>query len=186
MNVLPFCPVHGAPLVCKPDVANQVETKLQESKLRLTSSVFVDGWIPQVYTCEGTGISPPLTWTYDGQVRSFALVVDDPDAIHGTFTHWVIYDIPGDARELTAGISATTATFANGIQQGTNSAKTLGYTPPCPPDAKPHHYQFKLYALDLKIGKPGLTKEQLEDTLRGYITAQTTLVGIYQNSRSHR
>ncbi len=114
----------------------------------LTSPAFHAGaTIPRTYTCDGRNVSPPLRWTAPPRgTKSFAIVVDDPDAPGGTFRHWIGWRIPATARALRAGQHAPA--------EGRNDAGGTGYTGPCPPPGKPHRYVFRLLALDTRAGPP--------------------------------
>ncbi len=133
------------------------------------------------YTCEGEDVSPPLSWDDSPQeVKSFALINDDPDAPGGNWVHWVIYDIPPEVSELAEGIPPEEE-LERGLKQGINDFRRIGYGGPCPPPGKPHRYFFKLYALDTVLNlKPGATKEELLSAMGGHILAETQLIGIYQ------
>ena len=125
--------------------------------ISITSAAFSEGQpIPQKYSCEGSDISPPLAWTNrPANIKSYALIMDDPDAPMGTWVHWVLYDLPPDATGLPEDV-AKTQTISNGAKQGMNTWPRLGYGGPCPPPGKPHRYFFKLYALDAMLNlKPG-------------------------------
>ena len=122
------------------------------AKLDVTSAAIQDGApIPARYTCDGDGQSPPLSWGEPpAGTKSFALVVDDPDAPSGSFRHWGVYDIPASTRSLGAGQSIG--------GQAVNGFGKSGYGGPCPPKGHgPHHYRFKLYALD--IARLGLSSD---------------------------
>jgi Raf kinase inhibitor-like YbhB/YbcL family protein len=94
-----------------------------------------------MYTCDGANVSPPLSWTRaPAGTKSFALMLDDPNAPSGTFTHWITYDIPAGTAGLGEGQS--------GAKTGINDAGSQKYLGPCPPPSDgPHHYVFHLYAL---------------------------------------
>jgi|SRR5581483_2920411 Raf kinase inhibitor-like YbhB/YbcL family protein len=144
--------------------------------LRVTSPAFADGEsIPQKFTCSGENISPALEWSNAPTgTKSFALIVDDPDAPGGTFTHWVAYDIPASQTNIAEGANAA------GVG-GKNSGGTSRYMGPCPPLGE-HRYVFVLYALDvdsLGLG-PDATKTQLVTAMQGHILAQATLMGRYK------
>jgi len=149
-------------------------------KLALGSPAFTNGGrIPVKYTCDGQGISPPLSWTTGpAATRSYALVADDLDA-RGEFAHWVIYNIPGSAPGLKEQI-ADSGRLADGTLQGKNSYGNIGYGGPCPPAGKPHHYRFQVYSLDtaLSLG-PGASMEDLINAMHGHILAEGELIGIY-------
>jgi Raf kinase inhibitor-like YbhB/YbcL family protein len=137
--------------------------------------------IPKKYTCDGSDVSVPLNWNDPvHETKSFALIADDPDAPRGTWVHWVLYDVPADTRELAEGIPAK-ETLDDGAKQGKNDFGKIGYGGPCPPPGPVHHYHFKLYALDKMVGlRPGATKQQLLDAMKGHILAQAELIGTYK------
>jgi hypothetical protein len=148
----------------------------------LKSSAFQPNqMIPKKYTCQGADVSAPLSWSSSpANAKSFALIMDDPDAPMGTWVHWVAYDLPGDARELPEGVPAQ-ETLSSGTKQGINDFKKVGYGGPCPPPGKPHRYFFKLYALDKKTDlRPRATKQQVLDAIKGHTLAEAQLVGTYQ------
>jgi Raf kinase inhibitor-like YbhB/YbcL family protein len=162
-------------------------TKEQPSKegemaFSVSSPAFQEGEkIPAKYTCEGQDVSPKLEWSAPpAETQSFALIVDDPDAPGGVFTHWVLFNIPSDSRELAEAIPAQ-AQLTSGARQGKNDMGSTGYDGPCPPPGKPHRYQFTLYALDQTLDlKAGAGKKQLLDAMKGHILAQGQLIGTYQ------
>jgi Raf kinase inhibitor-like YbhB/YbcL family protein len=150
----------------------------------LTSPVFADGAaIPTRHTCDGENRSPLLTWSGvpDG-TRSFVLLVDDPDAPAGTFTHWVLYDLPVDVRELSENVPGATP----GVS-GRNSFHKTGYGGPCPPPRdQAHRYRFVLHALDtgsLGLAK-GASREEVEARMNGHVLASAQLVGTYRRQAS--
>ncbi len=148
----------------------------------LQSPAFQEGAdIPRQYTCEGADVSPALSWSEaPPKTQSFALIVNDPDAPVGTWVHWVAWNIPASARQL----PENAAKSASAGTQGTNDFKKTGYGGPCPPPGKPHRYFFKLYALDSMLDlKPGATKKDVEQAMKGHILAQAQLMGKYQRSR---
>jgi Raf kinase inhibitor-like YbhB/YbcL family protein len=148
---------------------------------KLSSPAFEpDGTIPKQFTCDGSNVSPALTWTGPpAGAKSLALIVDDPDAPAGTWVHWVIFDLPASARELAEGMPQD-AELAGGARHGRNDFRRLGYGGPCPPPGPAHRYFFKLYALDARIGlKPGATKADLENAMKGHIIAKAELIGRY-------
>lgn len=153
-----------------------------EVTLSLYSTAFKEGdKIPVKYTCDGQDISPPLEWSEPPQqTRAFALIVDDPDAPVGVFTHWVIFNIASDSCKLTEAIP-TQAQLPSGALQGKNDFGRIGYGGPCPPTGRPHRYQFTLYALDQSLDlKAGISKKQLLSAMQGHILAQGRLTGTYQ------
>src|SRR5262245_9853623 len=148
----------------------------------LRSSAFQQNQaIPKKYTCDGSDVSVALNWNEPGNgTKSFALIADDPDAPRGTWVHWVLYDLPADTRELPEAVAAKDSLDV-GAKQGKNDFGKIGYGGPCPPAGPAHHYHFKLYALDKMVGlRPGATKQQLLDAMKGHILAQAELVGTYK------
>jgi Raf kinase inhibitor-like YbhB/YbcL family protein len=148
----------------------------------LKSSAFSEGQaIPKKYTCEGPDVSVPLAWTDPpAGTKSFALIADDPDAPAGTWVHWVLYDLPLDARQLPEGIPKK-ETLQDGSKQGKNDFGRIGYGGPCPPPGKPHRYFFKLYAVDQKTNlPPGATKSQVLNAIKGHTLGEAPLMGTYK------
>jgi hypothetical protein len=151
--------------------------------MQLTSEAFSSGGtIPAAYTCDGDGISPALAWSEapDNTV-TFALVAVDPDAPAGTFTHWVLFNIPASAHQLPKSVPPT-GQVADGALQGQNSFGHIGYGAPCPPPGSPaHRYRFTLYAADIALNLPvGASKEDVLGTLQGHILDHAQLDGSYQ------
>jgi Raf kinase inhibitor-like YbhB/YbcL family protein len=150
--------------------------------LELTSTAFRTGEaIPRPYTGDGRNASPPLQWRDPpADTRSFALVCEDPDAPRGTFTHWVVFNLPPESRELSEGVPAE-ATLPNGTKQGSNDFGKVGYGGPAPPPGKPHRYFFKLYALDRTLElQPRATRAQLLAAVKGHVLGEADLMGTYK------
>jgi Raf kinase inhibitor-like YbhB/YbcL family protein len=153
--------------------------------MKLTSSGFENQKsMARKFTCDGADISPALEWSdVPNGTRSFALIVDDPDAPDPanprmTWVHWVLYNIPAAASSLPEG--AKGKDLAKGTLQGLNDWKKTGYGGPCPPVGK-HRYFFKLYALDIvlpDLSRP--TKAKLEKAMEGHILSKAELIGLYQ------
>jgi len=155
----------------------------------ITSTAFPhQGEIPTRYTCEGQDVSVPLAWSgAPAGTRSFALIMDDPDAPDPaaprmTWVHWVLYDIPAAASGLAEGVRA--GDLPRGTREGKNDWKRTGYGGPCPPIGR-HRYFHKLYALDVEL--PDLhqpSKADLERAMEGHVLARAELIGTYQ--KKHR
>jgi Raf kinase inhibitor-like YbhB/YbcL family protein len=113
-------------------------------------------------------VSPQLSWNEPpAGTKSFALLADDPDAPVGNWNHWVLWNLPLEARSLAEGLSKS-ARLPDGSQQGMDDFHRIGYNGPCPPPGKPHRYYFKLFALDGKLTlKDGTTKKDLESAMKG-------------------
>jgi Raf kinase inhibitor-like YbhB/YbcL family protein len=149
--------------------------------LDLTSAAFRHGGpIPKQHTSDGRNVSPPLKWSAPpAGTRSLALLCEDPEAPRGTFTHWVLFNIPASSLGLKEGV-AQQATSPEATRQGTNDFGKVGYGGPAPPPGKPHHYHFKLFALDATLDlEAGATKPQLLEAMKGHILGETQMIGVY-------
>lgn len=152
---------------------------------KLTSSAFDDqGTIPTIYTCDGRDISPPLSWSdAPGGAQGYALIVEDPDAPHGTFDHWIVYNMPGTETGLREAMPSSDR-LENGALQGRNSFGNIGYGGPCPPGGT-HRYFFRLFALDAAILDipTEATKERLIEAMRPHVLAEAQLMGRYTRQK---
>jgi Raf kinase inhibitor-like YbhB/YbcL family protein len=153
------------------------------ARLTVESPAFAAGAaIPPRHTCDGEDLSPALAWSgAPSSTREFAVVCEDPDAPGGTFTHWVVWGIPGTVASLPEGIAAGdhVAGVASALQ-GTNGFRVRGYRGPCPPPGKPHPYHFRVYAMSDRIDLPaGSTVERLRDAMAGHVAAEGEIVGTY-------
>lgn len=157
--------------------------------LILQSTAIADGQpIAKKYTADGQDVSPPLSWDAGpSPTKEFALICDDPDApTPQPWVHWIIFKIPPDATSLPEGLpNEGILQEPAGAVQGKNSftsGATIGYRGPAPPKGHgPHHYHFKLYALDTKLDlQAGATKQELVAAMGGHIVAEGELVGTYE------
>jgi Raf kinase inhibitor-like YbhB/YbcL family protein len=149
--------------------------------LAISSTSFSPGGdIPKKFTCDDADVSPELSWTgAPAAVASFALIADDPDAPVGNWNHWVLFDLPPQTAQLVEGFPKVDEVPTGG-RQGRNDFKKIGYGGPCPPPGKPHRYFFKLYALDRMLNlKPGVSKQDVEQAMKGHILGQAELMGKY-------
>jgi Raf kinase inhibitor-like YbhB/YbcL family protein len=131
--------------------------------------------IPRRNSCEGEDVSPALSWSGEPQgTRSLALIVEDPDAPVGTFTHWLGWGFDPGALGAGEGEAAPL--------EGRNDFGTIGYRGPCPPPGHgQHRYFFRLYALDSELDlRPGADKPELERALAGRTLAISELIGTYE------
>jgi Raf kinase inhibitor-like YbhB/YbcL family protein len=151
-----------------------------ENKLKIESLAFKNnGKIPSQYTCDGDNSSPALIFeNIPPETVSLVLIVDDPDVSESIkpdklWTHWIIWDIPPETKEIPHG----------GKVEGTvgkNSSGAFSYEGPCPPEGE-HRYYFKLFALDTKLELPAETdRAQIEKAMEGHIIEQTELMGRYE------
>ena len=148
-------------------------------KFSLTSPVFKQGdLIPSKYTCDGKDVSPQLFWgTAPDGTKTIALIVDDPDARAGVFTHWVLFNLPANKTDLPEGMPKIDRLEGGGIQ-GKNDFGRIGYNGPCPP--KRHIYRFILYALDIELNlKPGAIRQEVLKAMEGHVLSKTELDGKY-------
>ncbi len=145
-------------------------------ELVVKSSAFKENkLIPSKYTCEGDNINPPLT--IEGipeKAESLTLIIEDPDAPAGLFTHWLAWNLPTTGTIKEHSVVGT---------EGLNSSKRRGYSGPCPPSGT-HRYFFKVYALDIRLKvEPMSEKEDVENAMQGHILAQGELIGLYRKSK---
>lgn len=143
-------------------------------QLTVTSTAFEpNGNIPQKYSCDYEDINPPLS--IEGvpeDTKSLALIIDDPDASSGTFDHWVVWNISPSQNKIAEHTAPGT--------EGLNGMGEHGYTGPCPPPGKPHHYNFKAYALDMMLGLDAASKKKdLEKAMKGHVLAEGKLIGLF-------
>ena len=139
------------------------------------------GEIPSRYTCAGVNLSPALTWSgAPAEAQALALIVDDPDAPMGTWTHWLIWNIPAQATSLPEGVPAVEV-LDNGARQGKNDFGKIGYGGPCPPPGRAHRYFFKFYALDKRLEvKAGATRRQLDAAITSHVLSKTEMMGTFR------
>ena len=144
------------------------------AKIDVTSSAFQEGGsIPSRFTCDGSDTSPPLQISgVPPETKSLVLIVDDPDAPGGLFTHWLLWNIPPKTTSIPQGSSPI------GVQ-GTNDFGKAGYRGPCPPPGT-HRYSFKVFAIDRQLDLRSRAKRsEVEAAMRDHVTAQGELVGRY-------
>ncbi len=148
--------------------------------LQISSTAFAnEASIPTEFTCSGIDLSPALSWTEPpAKTKSFAIIMDDPDAGSTPWVHWVIFNIPATARGLDEGLP-TDAKLSDGSIQGRSSAYSTGYQGPCPPSGT-HHYVFKLYALDSMLDlDESANKSLLLAAMEGHVLANSELIGTF-------
>ena len=148
------------------------------AKMKITSSAFQEGAeIPSKFTCDGADTSPPLQIAdIPSEAKSLALIVDDPDAPSGLFTHWTVWNIPPQTGSVREGSAPKGA-------QGANDFGKSGYGGPCPPSGT-HRYYFKVFALDRELDLPfGAKRGQLDAAMKGHVVAQGELIGRYSRQK---
>jgi Raf kinase inhibitor-like YbhB/YbcL family protein len=145
--------------------------------MRVESAAFADGaMIPSKYTADGEDVSPPLTWTAGpAGTKCYALVVDDPDAPGGTWTHWIAWNLAGSS--LPEGVKPDAS--PSGAAQGRNSFGRPGWGGPSPPSGT-HRYVFRVYALDAEVAiAPTSGESELVAAMHGHALGVGELVGRY-------
>jgi len=124
--------------------------------------------LPQQYTCTGSSTTPGISWTnVPAGTKSLVFILDDPDAPSGTFTHWLLYNIPATALSIDPD-QPNAKVLSDGAQVGTNTAGSRGYYPPCPPVGTTHRYVFRLYAVDMAISQPTADRSSIDWALDGH------------------
>lgn len=147
----------------------------REKKLMQLTSVFSNNQvIPSKFTCDGENVNPELNITgLPANTKSLSLIVDDPDAPGGDFVHWVMWNVGPETLQIKE------KTMPTGAVMGKNDFGNNNYGGPCPPD-KTHRYQFKVYALDVKLNLAASAgKQELLAAMNGHILDQAKLVGTY-------
>lgn len=159
-----------------------IELPAPEAGFILISPAFTDGDpIPAEYTCDGEDISPPLAWGEPPEgTQSYVLIVDDPDAPLGMWTHWIVYRIPGVVRSLSPDLRTNTQIDDILLYFGKNSWGKQDYGGPCPPSGE-HRYIFQLYALDIMPDLPVKAKKtDLLAVMDGHVLGYAKLIGTYE------
>ena len=161
--------------------------------LKLTSTAFSDSTAyPHKYTCiadpniikRGPGTSPPLQWSdVPKDTASFVLIFHDLEPrlekSSEDYLHWMIWNLPADARELPEGVPPN-AELPDGAQQGYNDGGQIGYRGPCAAPGIPHHYTFELFALDLRLKiAPGATRADVLKAINGHVLEHAVLIALF-------
>jgi Raf kinase inhibitor-like YbhB/YbcL family protein len=147
------------------------------SSLSVTTPAFqAGGDIPAKFTCNGANVNPELKINgVPSEAKSLVLIIDDPDAPHGLFTHWIVWNIDPKTNDI-----GENSAPAGGIQ-GTNDFGKRSYGGPCPPSGT-HRYFFKIYGLDAKLDlKPSARRAELDTAMRGHTLAQGELMARYSH-----
>jgi Raf kinase inhibitor-like YbhB/YbcL family protein len=158
--------------------AQSVQQPVQPAASSGTLTIRVDSLspgaaLPDVYTCNGAGESPKVSWNgIPAGAKSLVLILDDPDAPAGTFTHWLVYNIPPQPGELEQG-QTNAKVLANDAQQGESSNGFRGFYYPCPPIGSTHRYIFRLYAADIYIALPNADRTAIDQALSGHTIEKT-------------
>lgn len=158
---------------------------MASTNLQVSSSAFGHGSsIPVQFTAEGDDVTPPLAWSPPPPgTKSIAVLVEDPDAPNPdaptrTFVHWIVTGIP-------AVLTSIDGALPDGASAGTNDAGERGWSGPNPPIGR-HRYFFRVFALDIELEAPGITKPELLAAIRGHVLAQGELIGTYERAPDFR
>lgn len=137
--------------------------------------------IPKKYTCDRADISPPLRWAgAPAETKSFAVIAEDPDVPADSWVQWVLYDLPAGTTGVPQGIPSS-GTLPSGARQGVNEFGKVGYSGPCPPPGRVHHYYFRVYALDAPTKRePGVSRVDLYRAMRRHIVRVAEVMGTYE------
>jgi Raf kinase inhibitor-like YbhB/YbcL family protein len=156
--------------------------------MRLTSPAFADSSpLPVENSCSGQpeGVSPELDWTDAPKgTATFALILHDLEPLRNKqagedIVHWIVWNIPGSARQLSKAVAATPQ-LPDGTRQGKNTMGAVGFMPPCPPPPMNHHYTFELYALDQTLNlDAGADRPDLLKAMNGHIIGHAVLSGLF-------
>jgi len=158
----------------QPSISKEELTK--PSSMKISSPAFENNqFIPVKYTCDGEDINPPLQIeNVPKEAKSLVLIVDDPDAPIGIWSHWVVFNIDPSVQFIEEDSSP------EGAVEGLNDFKKHSYGGPCPPSGT-HHYYFRLYALDTTLDLSSeATREDVLEAIKGHILASAELIGLYQ------
>lgn len=155
-----------------------------QTKLEVSSSVFAEGAeIPLRYADYGEKISPPLQWSAGpSKTKSYAVIVDDPDAKPNVVNHWTVFNIPADATSLAEGVPGVMSLeLPKDARQGKTTRGSVGYFGPRPPAGDPpHRYHFQVFALNKMLElEPGADKASLLEAMKGHVLAAGVMVGTF-------
>jgi hypothetical protein len=169
------CALAAMVAACQPQSYSSKEASMEVS----VSDFSREGMMPKAFTADGSDISPALTWMGPPPgTRAFAVIMDDPDAPVGLWTHWTLYDLPATVTSLNEN-TPKAPTLPNGAKQGKNTWGRVGYNGPAPP-GKPHRYYFRVLALSEPLNlAAGATREELDRALQGKVLAEGTFMAKY-------
>ena len=138
-----------------------------------------DGPIPTKYTCDGSGVSPPLQWSgVPDEAASVAILLDDPDSPERPFLHWLVTDLPPELHELDEGAAVPHESYV-----AESDAGTASYFGPCPTSGR-HRYRFHVYALDTVLARRPESREDFLSSIDGHVLDEGELVGLYERPQA--
>ena len=150
--------------------------------IKVSSDAFESGeQIPVEYTCKGSNVSPPLSWSDVPQgTKSIAIIMEDPDAPGGLFTHWILYNVPPEHRDLHSAVKKSPV-LQDGSRHGLNNFGKMEYGGPCPPPGNPHRYFIRVSALDTTLTlRAPVTRKVIDDAMAGHVLAKGELMGKFR------
>src|SRR5205807_8106712 len=170
-----------ATMICRGAVAVVATIALAAggAKMKISSPSFQEsGVIPDKFSKNGQNVNPALRFEgAPAEAKSLLLIVDDPDAPVGLFTHWLVWNIDPKTSEIAE------SSAPGGAVQGTNDFPKKGYGGPCPPSGT-HRYYFKIFALDQTLDlKSGAKRAEVDAAMRGHVIAQGELMGRYSRKK---
>lgn len=181
------CGRHAPSPVASAQAQAKVEEKtmaITATALKLSSTSIKEGQpISNRYTARGENHSPQLSWQDVPEgTHELAILMFDPDAPGGDFVHWIVYGIPATMTGLDMGLPGEThPDEREPFMQGRNDSGRTGYFGPLPPPGKPHHYHYRLYALDQRLNLPAnVDKGRFRQAIKGHVLAQSEIVATYE------
>ena len=143
------------------------------------SSVINGSTLPTMYSCTGPGQVPSIYWkNVPPGTQSLVLILEDPDAPNGVFTHWIVYNLTPESGSIPPNQIPILEHAGTGLQ-GINSMNTRGYAPPCPPGTNVHRYIFTLYALDDQISPDYPDRSHVDADIQGHVLGQARIVTLF-------
>jgi len=162
----------------KPPLVPRFSPNATGATITVTSPAFAEGArIPVDFTCDGKELMPELVFSSPPEgTKSLLIVVDDPDAPNGTFTHLVIFNVAPQTRKLPGGTDLQN--LGEGARFGLNDFQVARYSGPCPPHGEGHRYRFRVIALDTELKLPeGAPKGQIDEGMDGHILGEGSMMG---------
>lgn len=166
-----------------PDADEKIGTSPEvapNDTMRMSVSSVVNGsTLPVLYSCSGPGQVPAIYWINPPKgTKSMVLILDDPNAPDGVFTHWIVYNLTPESGGIPPNQLPVSETAGTGLQ-GINSMKTRGYVPPCPPANELHNYIFTLYALDSLIFPEITDRTHIDESMKGHVIGKARIVTVF-------
>jgi Raf kinase inhibitor-like YbhB/YbcL family protein len=164
----------------KPQIVPRAAPGVTVASITVTSPSFTEGGrTPVDNTCDGKDVVPELVFSAAPQgTKSLVVIVEDPDAPSGTFTHMIAFNVPPDTHKIPS--APDLASLGEGVRFGLNDFQAAHYSGPCPPKGEAHRYRFRVVALDVMLNLPeGATRAQVDEGTDGHIIGEGTLTGYF-------